>query len=412
MMAKADRKIRIFRYVCVSCTLFVGFMTIIGTGGSLDIQESVFEGMYTSVAIDDLNSDGVLDIAVTYTVIDSPPPHRSYIAVILQDPINLGTFQSPMHYAIGGDAWSVAIGDLNDDGLPDLAAANNSSNSVSVLFQSSTLPGTFLAATNLPTGAYPQHVAIGDVDGDGFADLVIADYKTSIILQDPAGPGTFLPALPLGLGSNCVAIGYLNGDDLADLALTGASDGAVAVVLQDPVNPGEFLPATFLDAGAHPRHVSIGYIDGDALLDFAVANYGPYDGSFNASVSVFLQNPGMPGNFSRSNNYSTGRGSEEVSIGDLNGDNVADLAVVNSTNQYGDLFDPGIVSVLLQDPSAPGTFLGRTVYEIFFQPLSISTGDLNGDSLSDIAVACDGASVLFQNPNSPGAFFAPVRVGG
>ena len=417
MMGKADGIIKIFRYTCVLCVPFIGFMTIVGTGPGTapdwNCPESIYDGMYTSIATDDLNGDGVLDIAVIYVIIDNPPPHPSYISVILQDPLKPGSFKSPNHYAIGNDAWSIAIGDLNDDGLPDLAAANNSSNSISILFQDSTVPGKFLASTNFPTGIYPLHVAIGDINGDGLGDLLIADKNTSILLQDPSTPGTFLPAISLGLISNCVAIGDLNADNLPDIAITEVNYAdIVAVLLQDPINPGEFLPATYFDTGPHPSHVSIGYIDGDLLLDFAVANYGSYDGSFNASVSVFLQSPSTPGNFLPSNKYLTGRGSEEVAIEDLNGDNLADLAVVNSNSQSSDFCDPGIVSVLLQNPSAAGTFQGPAVYEIFFQPLSIATGDLNGDSLPDIAVADDGANVLFQNPNSPGNFFAPIRVGG
>jgi hypothetical protein len=412
MMGKADGIIKIFRYTCALGVLFVGFMTIVGTGGGWDIPESIYEGMYTSIALDDLNGDGILDIAVTYTIIDNPPPHQSYISVILQDPLEPGSFQSPNHYAIGNDAWSIAIGDLNDDGLPDLAAANNSSNSISILFQDSAVPGTFLATKNFPTGIYPLHVAIGDINGDGLGDLLIADKNTSILLQDPSTPGTFLPATSLGLRSNCVAIGDLNTDNLPDLAITGAKDGAVAVLLQDATNPGEFLPATYFDTGPQPSFVSIGLIDGDLLPDLAVVNYGSPDGSVNGSVSVLLQNPSTPGSFLTPNNYVTGRRSDEVAIEDLNGDNLTDLAVVNSRSQSSDFFDPGIVSVLLQNPSAAGTFHGPTDYEIFFQPLSIATGDLNGDSLSDIAVADDGANVLFQNPNSPGIFFPPIRAGG
>ena len=49
---------------------------------------------------------------------------------------------------------------------------------------------------------------------------------------------------------------------------------------------------------------------------------------------------------------------------------------------------------------------------MIYQPLSIATGDLNDDSLPDIAVADDGALVLFQKPSTPGIFYPPKHVGG
>lgn len=419
MMRKADGIIEIFRYFCFLCVLILGFITIVGTGGGAggggggDTPEPVYQGMYTSIAIDDLNGDGVIDIAVIYVIIDNPPPHQSYISVILQDPLKPGSFSSPKHYAVGYDAWSIAIGDLNDDGLPDLAAANTNSNNISILFQDSTEPGEFLAAINIATDSYPNHVAIGDINGDGLADLAIADKNTSILLQDPSMPGTFLPATSLGLvGSSCVAIGDLDADNLPDLAVTRTQSGTVSVLLQDPINPGKFLPATDFDTGPQPLFVSIGYIDGDLLPDLAVVNHGSPDGSVYASVSVLYQDPGTPGSFLTSNNYVTGRSSDEVAIEDLNGDNLSDLAIVNSSKLAGEGFPLGTISVLLQNPLSAGTFQDPTDYDMFYQPLSIATGDLNDDSLPDIAVADDGAMVLFQDPNSPGVFFPFIRAGG
>ena len=325
--------------------------------------------MYTSIAIDDLNGDGILDIAVVYVIIDNPPPHQSYISVILQDPLKPGSFNSPKHYAVGYDAWSIAIGDLNDDGLPDLAAANKNSHNISILFQDSTEPGEFLAAINFSTGTYPNHVAIGDLNGDGLGDLAIADKNTSILLQDPSTPGTFLPATSLGLvGSSCVAIGDLDTDNLPDLAITRTQSGTVSVLLQDPINPGKFLPPTDFDTGPQPLLVSIGYIDGDLLPDLAVVNLGSPDGSVYASVSVLYQDPGTPGSFLTSNNYVTGRRSDEVAIEDLNGDNLSDLAIVNSHKLAGEGFPLGTISVLLQNPLSAGLFKIRRTTKCFINP--------------------------------------------
>jgi hypothetical protein len=410
MEKNIDGIIKFFRYSCLLFILILGFITIIGSGPDGPWNpDTVYDDMYTSIAIDDLNGDGALDIAVTRSDLDSTALPSS-IVVIFQDPLKPGSFQSPRSYSIGNEAWSIAIGDLNDDGLPDLAAANQRSNSVSILFQDPAEPGNFLAATNLKTGIYPRRVTIGDLNGDGLKDLVIADKNTSILLQDPNTPGTFLSATTLGFQSSCVAIGDLNGDSLPDLAVTGVKEGTIAILFQDSTNIGEFLPATYVNTGYRTRFVSIGYIDGDLLPDLAVVN--AVSGAANDSVSVLLQDPGTPGSFLDAGNYITGRASDEIAIEDMNGDNLNDLVVVNSTGHVGDGYPVGTISVLLQNLSGDGTFQDPKDYNMIFQPLALAIGDLNGDNLPDIAVADDGALVLFQKPSSPGNFYPPKHVGG
>ncbi len=409
MKKKESGIIKFFRYACLLCVLILGFITVVGSGQEDPWKpKRVYEDFYTSIAIDDLNGDGALDIAVARVDSDTVAA-PSLIVVFLQDPLNPGSFKSPKRYPIGNYCWSIAIGDLNDDGLPDLASANERSNTVSILFQDSAEPGHFLSATNLTMGTRPKHVAIGDLNGDGLNDLVIAGKNTAILLQDPYAPGTFLSATTLRFDSDCVAIEDLNGDDLPDLAITETTTGTVAILLQDSINTGEFLPATYFGTGAHAHFVTIGYIDGDLLPDLAVINYG--SGSANDSVSVLLQDPGTPGSFRTATNYITGMTSDEVAIDDLNGDNLSDLVVANSWGLDGN-HNVGTISVLLQGPSSGGTFQDPTDYNMIFLPKSVAVGDLNGDNLPDIAVADDGAMVLFQKPASPGTFNPPKRLGG
>ncbi len=103
----------------------------------------------------------------------------------------------------------MAVGDFNGDGKADLAVANYSSNNVSVLLGNGN--GTFQAAVNYAAGTSPCSVAVGDFNGDGKADLAVANYSSnsvSVLLGN--GNGTFQAAVNYGAGSS-PALGVRSG---------------------------------------------------------------------------------------------------------------------------------------------------------------------------------------------------------
>ena len=73
--------------------------------------------------------------------------------------------------------YSVAVGDFNGDGQPDLAVANYFSDNVSVLLGNG--DGTFQAAVNFAAGTSSCSVAVGDFNGDGKADLAVANQDAA-----------------------------------------------------------------------------------------------------------------------------------------------------------------------------------------------------------------------------------------
>lgn len=338
--------------------------------------------------------------------VDGPPPHPGFVFVIFQDPLSPGSFSSISRFTVGYDPLAVAIGDLNNDGFPDLVTADSSFDSISILFQNPSIPGDFLGANNVAAGNYPNDVAIGDLDGDGLFDLAVADNDLSILFQDPSNIGTFLPRVSLGVKSSSVAIGDLDGDLLLDLAVTQSSTNNVKVLLQDPVTPGTFLPAASFAAADQPTDVAIGDLNADTRPDLAIANMGPPSGPAPYGVSVLLQDPGTPGSFLPATNYiTTGAGSPEVAIGDLNDDGSPDLAAASG------MWDlDGFVSVLFEDPATPGTFMPTVNLKIDFQVISVAIGDLNEDSLNDLAVGDSDVYILFQDPANPGGFLPRLRV--
>lgn len=360
-----------------------------------------------SVAAGDLNGDGRPDLTSANIFIAGPPPHPGHVSVILQSQSSPGAFGGARNLDVGSDTVMVSIGDLNGDNLMDVVATNESSASLSILFQDSTSPGTFLAAQNLGVGAHPNGVAIGDLNGDGHLDIAVADSALSILFQNANAPGTFFPRIGLGVRCSSVGIGDFNADGRADLVATSPDAGAVSILLQHPAGAGTFLPSQSVAAGFQPINVAIADLNADGLLDLAIANLGTPDSPDTASLSVLLNNSGSPGSLLAASNYAAGARSQSVAVGDLNGDGKPDLVVANA----GHLGDTGTVSVLFQNPGMPGTFLTAVNRPGTSQPLGAAIADLNEDNLADIALADDGVRILFQIPGQPGNFRAPTLVG-
>lgn len=362
--------------------------------------------MYWSVAVGDLNQDGLPDIAATY---GKGYEHEGFVAVYLQDPTHPGTFALSGTYSVGSDPVYLVLSDLNGDGRLDLATANSSlsskqvpSSGVSVLLQDPSQHGQFLSASNYVTGTSPHAVAVGDLNGDGRPDLAIADSNgISALFQNPNKAGTFLPVATVGGGSGMesVAIEDLDGDGKPDLV--AANYSAVVVLLQQSTMPGRFSPPVTYEAGSKPSSIAVADLDGDGKPDLAVADYAASATAGSPGLSVLLQNPRVPGTFSPAIAYSTDNASGYVAVADLNADARPDLAVGNV----------GSFSILLQNVYLPGQFAAANNYETdHVGVVSIATGDMNGDSRIDLVLAENGLKIRFQDISNPGKFLRPTTI--
>src|SRR5437763_5880600 len=143
-----------------------------------------------SIAIGDLNADGRLDLAVANDAV-------SGASVSVFPGTGDGSFAARTDLSLDRSPRSVAIGDLNGDGRPDLAVLNDYTNAVSVLLGRG--DGTFAAKVDYPTGPRPSQVAIGDLDRDVRADLAVANYySSSVSVLFGRGDGTFQPRVNYG----------------------------------------------------------------------------------------------------------------------------------------------------------------------------------------------------------------------
>src|SRR6185436_7311523 len=104
------------------------------------------------------------------------------------------SFDAPMDFGVGTNPNSLAVGDFNGDGKADVAVANFASSNISVLLGNG--DGSLRPALSYTAGAKPHFVGVGDLNGDGKPDLMAPNYgsaNVSILLGN--GNGTFAPTV-------------------------------------------------------------------------------------------------------------------------------------------------------------------------------------------------------------------------
>jgi hypothetical protein len=286
----------------------------------------------------------------------------------------------------------VAVGDFNGDGKLDLAVANYTSGDVTILLGDGSGGFTEAAGSPVRVGANPVSVAVGDFNGDGKPDLAVANSisdNVTILLGDGTGGFSQPAGSPLGLGGepSSVAVGDFNGDGKPDLAVANLNSNNVTILLGD--GSGGFINAlgSPVGAGNGPFSVAVGDFNGDGKLDLAVANFN--EGSSAGNVTILLGDGS--GGFTEAAGSPVGVGFEvpSVAVGDFNGDGQPDLAVANEgqfDNNCG-CFVYGNVTILLGDGSGSFSQPAGSPVSAGSGPDSVAVGDFNGDGKPDLAVA-------------------------
>jgi uncharacterized protein (TIGR03437 family) len=201
---------------------------------------------------------------------------------------------------VGARPVSLAVG--NFGGLPGLAVVNERDGTVTVLVGDGTgnlkpslrSPFAVLAGMFTAQYAFPSSVAVADVNGDGYPDIVTTNDgagNISVLLGDGLGGFTFSAASPIAVGANPMAIvtADFNGDGNPDVAVANFGSGTVTVLLGD--GTGAFNPPTGnapLSVGASPISLAVGDFNGQSRADLVVANEG------DNTVNVFLNQLAPP----------------------------------------------------------------------------------------------------------------------
>ena len=308
-------------------------------------------------------------------------------------------------FAVGNTPQSVAVGDFNGDGVPDLVTANLNSNNVTVLLGNKS--SGFTPAPNSPfaAGSGPNSVVVADMNGNGVQGIAVADltgHYVTVLPGDGKGGFNLANGGPFSLGTfpNSIVVGDFNGDGLQDFATASGATDIVTVLLGRASGGFTTTQTSSFPQGIFPYALAVGDFNGDGIQDLATAN----PGSNNVTVYLGLG----AGAFTPGNSFAAGSGPQSLAVGDFNRDGIQDLAVANTGDNT--------VTVLLGKSSggfAPGP---GSPFSVGSSPYSLVVGDFNGDGFQDIATANNGSNnVTVLRGNGSGGFAAapgsPFAVG-
>ncbi len=288
----------------------------------------------------DFNGDGVLDLAIV-------SGGQGYVDILFGNAQGghpswgNGTFTSSATYATspGNWPWSIAAGDFNADGFIDLAVPNIFANTITLLTNNDA--GVF-TTTNIASSANysrPSCVRVADFDHDGGVDMVIANESNpgSITLLLNDGTGHFpvrTDYLTGGSTARTVAIGDLNGDGYTDIIASVSGSNELAVFLNWGATGGHaagtFRPAVNYATGNAPYWVGLVDVNHDGFLDAVYTNtndgtmgmrYGRGDGTFGPAAT-----------------FPVASSPQAIITGDFDGDGYPDIIVSDSGSNEVSIF--------------------------------------------------------------------------
>ena len=332
----------------------------------------------SAAKIGDLDGDGLNDIAVVN--------RQGDLQLFFNN--GAGSFQRESLSGLWPSTTNtrdVDIGDLNGDGRNDIAVAfSTQTGSMSILLNQGSR--SFAAPVNYNTCSFSSGVAIGDLDQDGDNDL--ADLSqcngSGILLNNGQGGFAFSGAYGDGSASSSIALADLNRDGAKDIAYL--NDSSVTILLNNGnatfSSPQEYWVFDSVD-------LAVGDFEGDGTVDIATVS------SYYGLVFILINGgDGEMTSYSEIPSYGSD-GPTGIVVADFNGDGrPLDFALISwGTNSLTVFLNQGYYTYEHTNPISVGQ-----------SPVDIAAGDLDGDSLPDLVAVNQGSgsiSVLFTAVAAP-----------